>query len=81
VVERGNQAGIEAVIRYIRAGANCYYLAADATLDAPLDWEALPVSASELAAAVKARVRWIGRERDRDEMLQRGRFLYDPISS
>jgi transcriptional regulator with XRE-family HTH domain len=81
VVERGNKAGSEAVIRYIRAGAHCYYLATDATLDAPLDWEALPVSASELAAAVKARVRWIGRERDRDEMLQRGRFLYDPISS
>jgi transcriptional regulator with XRE-family HTH domain len=77
VVERGS----EAILRYIRPGAHCYYLATDATLDTPADWEPFPVSASELAAAVKARVRWIGRERDRDLLPQRGRFLYDPISS
>jgi transcriptional regulator with XRE-family HTH domain len=81
VVERGSEAGIEAVIRYIRPGAHCYYLATDATLDTPADWEPFPVSASELIAAIKARVRWIGREHDRDELPQRGRFLYDPISS
>jgi transcriptional regulator with XRE-family HTH domain len=77
VIERGN----EAVLRYIRPGAHCYYLATDANLDTPADWEPLPVSASELMAAVKARVRWIGQERDRDALPQRGRFLYDPISS
>ena len=81
VVERGTEAGFEAVLRYIRPGAYCYYLATDATLDAPADWEPLPVSPSEIIAAVKARVRWIGRERDRDELPQRGRFLDDPISS
>jgi hypothetical protein len=81
VVERGTGAGREAVLRYIRPGAHCYYLATDGTLDTPADWEPLPVSASELAAALKARVRWIGRERDRDALPQRGRFLYDPISS
>jgi hypothetical protein len=81
VVERGNEAGNEAVLRYIRPGAHGYYLATDATLDTPIDWEPLPVSASELATAVKARVRWIGHERDRDVLPQRGRFLYDPISS
>jgi hypothetical protein len=85
VVERVADTGIEAVLRYIRPGAQCYYLATDATLDAPADWEPLPVSASELIAAVKARVRWIGsdwigsdwtgRERDRDAPSQRGRFL------
>jgi hypothetical protein len=81
VIERGHAAGIEAVIRYIRPGAQRFYLATDATLDTPADWEPFPVSASELAAAVKARVRWIGRERDREALPQRGRFLYDPISS
>ncbi len=75
VVERGN----EAILRYIRPGAHRYYLATDATLDTPSDWEPFPASA--FAAAVKARVRWIGRERDRDLLPQRGRFLYDPISS
>ncbi len=77
VVERGTEAGIEAVIRYIRPGAHGYYLATDSTLDTPADWEPFPVSASELATAVKARVRWIGSEAPP----QRGRFLYDPISS
>ncbi len=82
VVERGN----EAVLRYIRPGSHHYYLATDVTLDTPADWEPLRLSDSELAAAVKARVRWIGRgwtgsERDRGQLSQRGRFLYDPISS
>jgi hypothetical protein len=77
VVERAN----EAVLRYIRPGASSYYLATDATLDTPADWEPLSLSPSELITAVKARVRWIGRERDRDLLPQRGRFLYDPISS
>jgi hypothetical protein len=80
VVERGNETGIEAVVRYIRPGANRYYLATDATLDAPAEWEPLAVSASELMAAVKARVRWIGREGDRATP-HRGRFLDAPISS
>jgi hypothetical protein len=81
VIETGNEAGIEAVLRYIRPGAQRYYLATGATLETPADWEPLPVSASELVVAVKARVLWIGRERDRDALPQRGRFLYDPISS
>jgi hypothetical protein len=76
-VERAN----EAVLRYVRPGARSYYLATDATLDIPADWEPLALSPTELIAAVKARVRWIGRERDVDLMPQRGRFLYDPISS
>jgi hypothetical protein len=86
VVERGTAAGMEAVIRYIRPGTHRYYLASDATLDIPVDWEHFPVSTAELAIAVKARVRWIGsdwigRERERHALPQRGRFLYDPISS
>ncbi len=76
VIERGN----EAVLRYIRPGARNYYLATDLTLDTPADWEPLLLSASELAAAVKARVRWLGNERAGDQQTQRGRFLYEPIS-
>ncbi len=76
MIERGN----EAILRYIRPGARRYYLATDASLDVPADWEPLPVSSYELAVAVKARVKWIGRERDRDALGQRGRFLDLPTS-
>jgi transcriptional regulator with XRE-family HTH domain len=87
VVERdlGNEsptaAGKEAVLRFIRPGARHYYLATDASLDDPSQWEPLRAPLSEMRAVVKARVRWIGRERDRDPNSQRGRFLDDPTSS
>jgi len=83
VIERN----MEAVTRYIRSGARCYYLATDADLDSPTAWEALALSSAQLSDAVKARVLWLGRERDPvppvrgDELHQRGLFLYDPISS
>jgi transcriptional regulator with XRE-family HTH domain len=72
VVSRGG----EAVLRRIRPGGRGFYLVTDATLDNPALWERLSMPASEFAVIVKARVRWIGRERDRDLTLdQRGRFL------
>jgi len=77
VVDRGP----DAVLRYIRPGTHLYYLASDATLGTPANWEPFPVSSSELLTAVKARVRWIGYELERDTASHRGRFLYDPISS
>jgi hypothetical protein len=77
VVERSG----EAVIRSIRSGARGYYLVADSTLDHPAAWEPLQLSAAPGGAVIKARVIWLGREHDRDARLQRGRLLYDPISS
>ncbi|HTW65141.1 MAG TPA: helix-turn-helix transcriptional regulator [Bryobacteraceae bacterium] len=77
VVERRN----EAILRYIRPGARRYYLATAETLNTPAYWEILPLNTSGMAAAVKARVRWIGEERSGGNLDQRGRFLYDPISS
>ena len=71
----------EAVLRYIRSGARRYYLVTDADWDIPTAWESLALPATQLIDAVKARVIWLGRERDRDAQPQRGRFLYDPISS
>jgi transcriptional regulator with XRE-family HTH domain len=72
----------EAVLRYVRPGARVYYLVSDATLDEPGQWERLRVAARDLPEIVKARVRWLGREKDRDlPAPQRGRFLYDAISS
>jgi len=72
----------EAVLRYIRAGARVYYLVSDSTMDAPSQWERVRVPVDGLTEAVKARVRWLGRERDRALLAhQRGRFLYDAISS
>ncbi len=72
----------EAVLRYIRPGVRGYYLVSDATLDAPGNWERLRLSRRELMEGVKGRVRWMGRERDGElPAAQRGRFLYDAISS
>ncbi len=77
MVSRANQA----VLRYIRPGTHGYYLATDSNLGEPARWEPLALSAAELFEAVKARVRWLGRESDRNlPMRQRGRFLYDAIS-
>jgi hypothetical protein len=77
VVERNG----EAVLRYIRPGARWYYLVTDADSDSPVAWEKLALSSAQLSEAVKARVLWLSRERDRDALPQRGRFLYDPTSS
>lgn len=77
VVERSG----EALLRYLRWGARCCYLVTDANLDSPTDWEPLTLSGTALRTAVKARVLWLGRTRDRDARPQRGRFLADPISS
>ena len=77
VIERGG----ESVARYIRWGKRWPYLVSDAVWDNPLGWEPLKVSTVRFQDTVKARVVWLGRERDRDVRPQRGRFLYDPISS
>jgi transcriptional regulator with XRE-family HTH domain len=72
VVNRGG----ETVLRYIRPGAEGFYLVTDTTLEMPALWEKLHMPASELAKIVKARARWIGRKRDRHlSMHQRGRLL------
>ncbi len=71
----------EAVMRYIRSGAERYYLITDAELNNPTAWEPLRLSPLEFGALVKARVIWLGRVGDRDALVQRGRFLYAPISS
>ncbi|HTA71329.1 MAG TPA: helix-turn-helix domain-containing protein [Bryobacteraceae bacterium] len=72
VVSRGG----EALVRHIRPGGEGFYLVTDATLDTPALWEKLAIPANEFAGIVKARVRWIGRERDRHlSMHQRGRLL------
>ena len=66
----------EAVLRHIRPAGEGFYLVTDATLDTPGMWEKLSMPASQLVLIVKARVAWIGRERDRHlPMHQRGRFL------
>jgi len=72
--------GGQAVLRHIRRGARTYYLVTDVAMNQPALWQRL--SPTELAGSMRGRVRWLGRERDRDRpMSQRGRFLYDPISS
>src|SRR5579863_9093511 len=81
VVERSGDV-VEVVLRYLRPGARCYYLVAEASLQNPDHWEHIRISRSELPALIKARVLWLGRERDRKlPSSQRGRFLYEVISS
>lgn len=76
VVERNG----EAVLRYIRPGAQHSYLVTDIDLNHPAAWEPLPLSTSQMHSVVKARVLWLGHERERHTPVQRGRFLDDPIS-
>jgi hypothetical protein len=73
----------EAVLRYIRPGARCFYLVADATRNQPSRWEEIRIPPEDFPEFVKARVLWLGRERDRDlaQLDQLGRFLYEAISS
>ena len=72
VVSRGG----ESVLRYIRPGARGFYLLSDTTLEKPAEWERLEIAASDFVETVKARVRWVGRERDRRlPANQRGRLL------
>jgi transcriptional regulator with XRE-family HTH domain len=75
VVERRG----ETLLRYIRRGAHRDYLVTDSALNRPVAWE--PVSFSAASAVIRARVVWLGREADRDAAVQRGRLLYNPISS
>ncbi|HYL38277.1 MAG TPA: helix-turn-helix transcriptional regulator [Bryobacteraceae bacterium] len=71
----------EAALRYIRHGSHGYYLVTDANIDRPREWERLAVAPAGLLEFVKARVRWLGRQQNRDlPMHQRGRFLFDAIS-
>jgi hypothetical protein len=69
----------EALFRFIRLGAQCFYLASEFTLNHPELWERISADRSH---AVKARVLWLGREKDRQPTrIQRGRFLVDVSSS
>jgi hypothetical protein len=77
VVERDD----EAVFRYMRPGAHGHYLITDTTKDFPALWERVNISKGEIADFVRARVLWLGRERDRHlPPGQSGRFLCAPIS-
>lgn len=71
----------ETVMRYLRSGMRWHYLVTDANWDNPIAWEPLSLSDARFHDAVKARVVWLGRQGDREARPQRGRFLYDPISS
>jgi transcriptional regulator with XRE-family HTH domain len=68
----------EAVFRYMRPGAHGCYLITDMAMDLPELWERVDIALPDL---VRARVVWLGRERDRELTPgQAGRFLGEPIS-
>ena len=66
----------EAVFRYMRPGAHGCYLITDTAMDRPELWERVDMGLPDL---VRARVVWLGRERDRHLLPgQAGRFLGRP---
>jgi hypothetical protein len=71
VIERDG----EALVRFLRWGASCRYLVTDLGMDTPAAWQRV------VNERIQARVLWLGRERERDAPVQRGGFLFDPISS
>jgi hypothetical protein len=72
----------EAVFRYMRPGVQGCYLIADASKHFPALWERVGISRSDLPNLIRARVLWLGRERDGHLAPgQPGWFLAEPISS
>ena len=71
-----------ALLRFVRQGARGYYLISDDVLNNPLKWERVDILGTDLLHFVRARVLWLGRERDRGASGgQKGRVLYDPTSA
>ncbi len=48
--------------RYVRLGGRCLYLATDATLREPSEWEYVSLASRNILEVVKGRIIWIGRE-------------------
>jgi hypothetical protein len=72
----------EVVLRYLRPGSRGYYVLTDAAIESPDQWEHLNISRRDLPDLIKARVLWLGHEKNRKmPMHQSGRFLYEMISS
>jgi hypothetical protein len=76
VVERRG----EAVFRYMRPGAHGWYLMTDRSKHFPAMWERVSMTNSKVPGLVKARVLWLGRERDRHLAGASGWFLGEPSS-
>ena len=71
----------ETLLRYVRFGKSCVYLAASDNFDNPIDWDVIPRN-GEIAALVKGRVIWLGRdEHPQPSRLQSGRFLVKATST
>jgi hypothetical protein len=54
------QAGLR--VRYVRLGGTKLYIANEATVRDPRQWEAIPLHDKEITEIVRARIVWIGRE-------------------
>jgi plasmid maintenance system antidote protein VapI len=74
--------GEECVLRQLRPGAGRLYLVAADSRHRPLDWEPLSLSPGGIAASLRGKAIWLGKETERGlPPHQRGRFLDDAISS
>jgi transcriptional regulator with XRE-family HTH domain len=56
----------EGLVRWVRQGARCIYLAAADSFLHPPGWEHVPLTGRHLLEVVKARIVWIGRETMRE---------------
>jgi len=73
--------GSEAILRHVRFGERCIYLATGENIDEPETWEAVEIPGQGILALLKAHVVWAGHASDK--LLpphQRGRFLDDATS-
>jgi hypothetical protein len=70
----------EAVLRFVRPGQGRFYLPTDDSLDRPALWEALELDGRSHLDIIQGRVKWLGREADRNAPDHRGRVLSDATS-
>ena len=71
----------EVILRYLRYGGHCLYVADEQSLNLPARWEPVQLPDRGVAGLVRARVIWVGSESNRRlSPHQRGRFLTDATS-
>lgn len=72
----------EAILRYLRYGTKCIYMADSDSLNRPSGWEPVGLPAPGVLGIVKGHVIWVGREKEGYLLpRQRGRLLDEATSS
>ena len=71
----------EVILRYLRYGRVCVYALSEGSMSKPSHWLPVPLPEIGIRGVVRAKVIWVGREKNRHlPAHQRGRFLADATS-